>query len=783
MSQFRYAPPSTTVDGLFAVSIQVEAVNGTITFDAAARAASATAEMQFTVGPDSGYPIFDLRQEIASATLDGVAVPPSDMAHHDFGGGANAELRVLERWLAARSAHLLALSYPVGTPDAPNARGVVWESGSSRLSFDFFLSDLNPSRYLESWLPSNLLFDQFPVTLEVALTGALAHVLISNGTVTDLDFNHWSVAFPAAFAPCSHFLVIEAADRIEQHTGSAVLPGGQTVSIELAQRAGDGLNLAAAEATVAGYLAANHSGIGPYMHGDRFVALLTGGPYHNMEYDGATTTTLGALAHEVYHSWWARGLVPAQGQDGWLDEAWTTYNTGAGGPDAVPLDMTDPPVTMWPSNPWRRNTPNSAYGHGADVFSGIAADIGIGAMRGHMSGIFKDATGRHYTTPEVEAEFIRRSGHMPIADYFDRFVYGGASGAPFAANLHLRDATDDTGTEPYTGNFWLSPDVWVRNAEDGGTVPQDPELGQDNWLYARVSNRGNATVRSFVVGFKLQIWAGTQFVFPGDWFPLTGVAVGFDLAPGQSRIVHTCWPATDIPPQGSHGCLLAMAWCVDDRPAAGRHVWEEDTLAQRNLTVVDLQPNEWEHLPFRIGSRYARHAAFNLLELVRPQEWPDLEVRITHRRPERVKALYRSAELLKAKLPVGPSSVRTEIRDIGTIRLARGFAALTPAAGSALLIGAVPHGLRFAPGAVGARLAEEDRGGLAIRFDPGPRAALPIGLDAGEAAGFELCVRAPKGMPRGGDTQMDLMQRDEVGHVVGGFSLRLRRRDQKEKRS
>ena len=42
-------------------------------------------------------------------------------------------------------------------------------AGSARLSFDFHLSDLNPSRYLESWLPSNMLFDRFPVDLEVQI--------------------------------------------------------------------------------------------------------------------------------------------------------------------------------------------------------------------------------------------------------------------------------------------------------------------------------------------------------------------------------------------------------------------------------------------------------------------------------------------------------------------------------------------------------------------------------------------------------------------------------------
>jgi hypothetical protein len=775
MGDLSQAPPPITVDGLHAVPVRVDQITASFQIDAAAKTASATAEMAFSVGPEDGFPVFDLRQTILAATLDGSLVPPSDIAHHDFGGGANAQMRILERWLTAGTAHVLALTYPLDTPASPNSRGLVWEAGSSRLSFDFFFSDLNPARYLEAWLPSTMLWGTFPVTLDVEMTGAPAHVLISNGSVTPVSTNHWTVAFPATFAPCSHFLLIEATDRITQHSTSTILPGGQPVTIDVATRTSDGINLVAGAAAIAGHLATNTSGTGPYMHGDRYTALLTSPGYHNMEYDGATTTSNSALGHEVFHSWWARGLVPAQGQDGWLDEAWTSYMTGALG--AVPLDMGDPPVTMWPGNPWARRTPPNSYSHGASIFSGIAADIGIGVLQSHMANIYQAKEQRHYTTPEIEAALIRRSGHMAIADYFERFVYGGDTAGPGAANLHLRDAPDDTGAEPYSGTFWLSPDVWVRNAEDGGTAPQAPEFGQDNWLYARVRNRGTATARSFVIGFKLQVWAGTEFIYPGDWFPLTGVAVGFELAPGASQVVHTRWPAADIPAKDTHGCLLALAWCLDDRPVSGRHVWEEDTLAQRNMTVVDLQANEWEHLPIRIGSRHRREAALHMLELSRPREAPDLEVRLSHRDPARVKALLRSAERLRAATP--PERAIRKLHDPGTVMLGLGGIRLEAATGSWL---AFQKGYLQLPGTGGggARLVEESGGGLSIAFEPGLRAALPIGLDAGQTLGFRLCLRTAKPLQKGG--RVDLVQREVTGRAVGGLSLTLGPRDQKEPR-
>jgi hypothetical protein len=218
------------------------------------------------------------------------------------------------------------------------------------------MSDLNPARYLEAWLPSTMLWELSGDAGGGDDRRAGACAALERGGDHLWATNHWTISFPETFAPCSHFLIIEAADRITQHSAATTLPGGQPVTIDVATRNSDGIDLVAGAAAIAGHLAANTSGTGPYMHGDRYTALLTVPGYHNMEYDAATTTANSALAHEVFHSWWARGLVPAQGQDGWLDEAWTTYMTGT--PGAVPLDMSDPPVTMWPGNPWARRTPD-----------------------------------------------------------------------------------------------------------------------------------------------------------------------------------------------------------------------------------------------------------------------------------------------------------------------------------------------------------------------------------------------------------------------------------------
>jgi hypothetical protein len=770
MNVFELAPDPKAVDGLFAVPIHLDEVVATLLFDAESESAHATATMRFTVGPTSGNPVFDLRQTIAAATLDGAPLAPAQLAHHDLGGGPDAEVRVLDALLAAGSSHELELSYPLELPAAPNARGVVWEPGAGRLSFDLHLSDLNPARYLESWLPSNLLFDRFPVRLEVRVDGTPhAHVLLTNGAATPLGPNRWQVELPATFAPCSPMLLIEAADRVQTHVGTAAV-GGTTVALELMKRASDpALSLPASAASVAMHLAGLHASVGPYLHGTRYAAYLTSGPTHSMEYAGGTTSQLSALHHEVFHSWWARGMVPAHGEDGWLDEAWTTWNTGGAGPHAAPIDMSDPPVALWTNNPFVRRTHGAAYGHGASVFAGVAGEVGVAALIAHMAGIYQDAGDRRFTTPGIEAELIRRSGHLPLHRIFDRFVYGHPSPAPGTGpELFLRDAPDDIGITPYSGAFWHSPDVWVRNADDGGTTPQAPEHGQDNWIYARVRNRGDAPAGSFAVGFKIQPWAGSQFVYPADWFPLTAAAVGFDVPPGGSRIVKARWRSADVPPSGTHGCLLAVVYGPQDPPQGGAHVWEDDNLAQRNLTVVNAVADEWIELPFWAGSFATARAEQYTLELRRPKRWPEVQVELTAARPESVLDLFRSIE--KRDLVAEPMSHALALPAPNEIELANGRCSLRPAAGSRLVVAQGPTRPAFiAP--LGARLVRDAADGLAIRYETGRRAALPVVLAAGERRSARLRVKVPAAARPGDRLPVDLLQRDSRGRIVGGFTV------------
>ncbi len=635
-TNFHLAPPPKTVDGLAAVPIDIQTINAVFTFDGAASAATADATATYTVGPTAGNPIFDLRQDITTAWLDGALFPVAQLAHHGFGTGTFTDLRVIQSVQAAGSVHTLRVQYPLAMPNSQLGGSylpaIEWTSGP-RLRFVFGLSDLNRARYAEAWLPANLIFDQFAITLEIKLVNTVAaHSVITNGLVTVLGANHWRLEFPSRFSALSPLLEVRASDTLELQADTTVLPiSGSTVTLEAWRPVGSVVNLTGQLNTLKTLLADNENGYGPYLHGNRFVAFFNGGG--GMEYEGGTTTSVGALLHETFHSWYARGIKPAAQSDGWWDEGFTSFHD-AGADDAQPFDFTDAPILLCSRDPWQRNTPGNSYADGSRVWRGLAAMLGTAQLNALMRDLYVAHRGRPVSTAMIEEFLLCKSGNAQVVDAFHRFVYGLPNPSP-VPDVWLRDDPADTGADAWGGTFWDSPDLWIRNADDGGTTHQSPEYGQDNWFHARVRNKGTAgAAQHFVVTFHSKGFAGTQFQYPGDFLPCIGARAEFELAPGATRIVKARWPRSLVPAEGTHTCLLAAVLTRSDHPPAGRHVWEHNNLAQKNLTVVDLLPNTFLILPVVVANWYARLERKFLLEVIRIRDSAGFEASVIHPTPE-----------------------------------------------------------------------------------------------------------------------------------------------------
>lgn len=632
-TNFHLAPPVKTVDGLLAAPIDISAINAVFSFDATTQTALADATITYELGPNAGNPIFDLRQSPSAAWLDGAVFPVAQLAHHAFGTVGFTDLRVIESVQAAGSVHTLRVQYPLAVPNSQLGGSYLpaldWLAGP-RLRFVLGLSDLNRARYAEAWLPANLVFDQFAINLEISLTGTVAaHQVISNGTVTVLGSNHWQIAFPAHFTALSPMLEIRATDTLRHQSGNTVLPvSGTNLTIDAWSPSSTSVNLSTQITNIATLLANNENDYGGYAHGNRFTAFFNGSG--GMEYEGGTTTSVGALPHEAFHSWYARGIKPASQADGWWDEGWTSFHD-SGADDALAFDFGDAPVLLCSRDPWQRHTTGNAYSDGSRFWQGMAALLGVAPLNSLMAQLYQTYKGQPVSTQMIEEFLLCHSGNTDVVDAFHRFVYGLNDGTS-APDLWLRDDPGHLGADFWAGTFWNSPDLWIRTQDDGGTTHQSPEYGQDNWFHARVRNRSTTgSAQHFVVSFHARGFAGTQFSFPNDFLPCMAARAEFDLAPGASRIVKARWPSHLVPPSGTHTCLLASVLTRGDPPPGGTHVWEHNNLAQKNLTVVDLVHGEFMILPVVLSNRIQRLVGRFDLEVWRPESSTALEISLLQR--------------------------------------------------------------------------------------------------------------------------------------------------------
>jgi hypothetical protein len=165
--------------------------------------------------------------------------------------------------------------------------------------------------------------------------------------------------------------------------------------------------------------------------------------------------------------------------------------------------------------------------------------------------------------------------------------------------LYSKDNAADTGAAASGSPFWDSPDIWVRNADDGGLADQPTIRGQSNWIYVRVRNSSaqpyaNVLVNLYLGNF-LDLVPGTQFLYPVDWNP-NGL-LGSELipsVPAASGAIHgeaiakLEWTSALIPPAvGWHPCLLSEVLPMETMPTGLHFVYENRKLAQRNITILD----------------------------------------------------------------------------------------------------------------------------------------------------------------------------------------------------
>lgn len=405
-----FAPPPFTVDGKTATPIEVDSLALVFELDPLQRSALGNAKLLFNL-PEAGCPLLDLVPRASRVILDGqqilperlrLVVPPDE----------NTPLRMIDEHLPA-GAHTLEIDYPLR--DAT----VQFVNGGARLGL--FMTDLDQRGYLERHAPANLEFDQLKLSIEVRLSGSTGmHQLFSNGAVSSDGNNTWRISFPDYFNCSSCYLhLTNRSMQVREDTftvGERVIPitvyGEQLAQVEQAL------------ANARNVLSELDQTFGPYAHHSLLV-YCTGNISGGMEYAGATMTDLPSLGHEITHSWFARGVMPANGNAGWIDEAIARWRD-QGYPRAANISKR-PPVNLAGFSPYRRHTPSASYALGSRLLSELDQLFSPGGLRPLLARLFVERKRQLLSTTSFQT-FLEQQTGMSLGPVFDRYVYGKPDG-------------------------------------------------------------------------------------------------------------------------------------------------------------------------------------------------------------------------------------------------------------------------------------------------------------------------------------------------------------------
>ncbi|HUR80164.1 MAG TPA: hypothetical protein VM733_05335 [Thermoanaerobaculia bacterium] len=170
------------------------------------------------------------------------------------------------------------------------------------------------------------------------------------------------------------------------------------------------------------------------------------------------------------------------------------------------------------------------------------------------------------------------------------------SGKAPAVDVYIDDGRH--GEYQFQPVHWNTTTIWNRNKADGGTVHQAPILGQTNFVYVKVKNRGTETANDVrVKGFHCKPGAG--LLWPNDLQPMATPEILVGTLAGNNTQEKIVGPFKWMPITNAfgHDCLMMIASAKGDPSnvdqfTAGETIPEwrlvpnDNNVGQRNVQPV-----------------------------------------------------------------------------------------------------------------------------------------------------------------------------------------------------
>lgn len=377
----------------------------TMTFNSSAGTVTGHSIIDFKL-KNSGRPYFELKGTLKNIKIDGVATTATSISDPD---GQSQSYLSIKKSVSANEMHTVEFDYTL-----PTGR-VTFTGGGVRFLTD--MTDLS-GKFFEYWGPVGFEEDQFSMNLKLKVPDATsAHTLYSNGTTTSATATEWQISFPNYYSKSSFYVHLT---NQELPSKSFVYKGlGKDIPITVY-----GLTTALVNSAVSvlpGLFKELEGDYGVYPH-DKFIAYLndrSGG----MEYVGATITSVSSIDHELLHSWFARGMIPADGKSGWIDEAMASWRDYGYSRASTTLNRTATNLSDF--SDFKKNTPSNAYVDGRGLFAELDREfVNVGGLKKAMKAMFNKYKYSIITNDEFWS-FLESHTQLNLEAFKVRYTLGG----------------------------------------------------------------------------------------------------------------------------------------------------------------------------------------------------------------------------------------------------------------------------------------------------------------------------------------------------------------------
>lgn len=292
---------------------------------------------------------------------------------------------------------------------------------SNQVASAFWMSDLTDRMYLEQYVPTNLEYDQMKMSMDVEVIGLKTdHEVFTNGMLSQKEKNKFHIEFPNYFTASSVYFHLAKKDRF--HKVQFSYSSNFSQNIPVIAYSNNASELTDIEEAIRSILKELEGKFGQWSHPSLTVYMAGRG---GMEHAGATRTSRHALAHEITHSFFARGVMPVDGNSGWMDEAIASWRDGGYKSVAKPNFNA---TRMSAHSQYQRTTDRKAYTEGANFMAFLNNRLAKkGGLKNFLKELHTNFTHANIVTEEFRNEIEKFSG-INFATEFDQYIYNQKAG-------------------------------------------------------------------------------------------------------------------------------------------------------------------------------------------------------------------------------------------------------------------------------------------------------------------------------------------------------------------